>query len=260
MPVLEARAVSYRAGETTLLDRVSLRVQPGEVLAILGPNGAGKSTLLKLLAGDLDPAEGEVLLDGRPLRDYGARELAGLRAVMPQQTMLQFAFTAREVVAMGRSPHGWGRRGNDDRDQRLVRACMERTDSWSLAGRIYPSLSAGEQQRVTLARILAQESPILLLDEPTAALDIRHQELVMQTARETAAGGGTVLAVVHDLNLAAGYADRVAVLSHGQLAAAGVPADVLTERLLSEIFEHPIAVLRHPLRDCPLILPVAPAM
>jgi iron complex transport system ATP-binding protein len=255
MPSLEARSVSYRVGQETLLDRVSLAARPGEVLAIVGPNGAGKSTLLKLLSGDLPPADGDVLLDGRPLAGFGTRDLALRRSVMPQQTLLQFAFTAFEVVLMGRSPRAGSRRGESDRDYEVVWECMTRTDSASLSGRIYPTLSSGEQQRVTLARVLAQEAPVLLLDEPTASLDIRHQELVMQIAREAASAGGTVLAVVHDLNLAAGYADRVAVLSHGRLAACGAPAEVLTDVLLSDVFQHPITVLKHPLRDCLLVLP-----
>ncbi len=257
MPSLEARSLSYRVGQATLLDRVSLCAVPGEVLAIVGPNGAGKSTLLKLLSGDLVPADGEVLLDGQSLGSFGTRDLALHRAVMPQQTLLQFAFTAFEVVLMGRSPSAGSRRGESERDYEVVRECMGRTDSGPLSGRIYPTLSTGEQQRVTLARVLAQEAPVLLLDEPTASLDIRHQELVMQIARECALAGGTVLAVVHDLNLAAGYAHRLAVLSHGRLVACGTPTEVLTEALLTDVFEHPITVLKHPLRDCPLVLPGA---
>ena len=253
--MLEARSVSYRAGAALLLERVSMALAAGEVLALVGPNGAGKSTLLRVLAGDLTPSAGEVLLAARPLSAYRARELALRRAVMPQQTVLQFAFTAREVVLMGRSPHLHG--GERDRDIEVAQACMARTDSLDLAGRAYPTLSTGEQQRVTLARVLAQETPILLLDEPTASLDIRHQEMVMQIARETAAAGGAVLVVLHDLNLAAAYADRVAVLSRSRLAACGTPWEVFSEALLSAVFEHPVTVIRHPLRDAPLVMPAA---
>ena len=251
--MLEAHSVSYRVGQAVLVDGVSLTLARGEVLALVGPNGAGKSTLLRLLAGDLSPGGGEVALDGRPLSAYRPGELARLRAVMPQQTVLQFAFTALEVVLMGRNPHLRGREA--DRDLAIAEAAMAGTDCLHLADRSYPTLSIGEQQRVTLARVLAQETPVLLLDEPTASLDIRHQELVLQVARERATGGAAVLAVLHDLNLAAAYADRVAVLSRGRLAACGAPWDVLTEGLLSEVFEHPVAVMRHPLRDCPLVMP-----
>lgn len=249
---LAAEAVSYRVGGRPLVDRVSLGVRSGEVVALIGPNGAGKSTLLKLLAGDLPPSAGRVVLNGRPLDTYRAAELARLRAVMPQQTVLQFAFTALEVVLMGRSPHARDGRA----DVEVALACMTRTDTDHLAPRTFPSLSVGEQQRVTLARVLAQETPVLLLDEPTAALDIRHQELVMALAREAAAAGAAVLAVLHDLNLAAAYADRIAVLSGGRLVAEGAPWQVLTEALLTTVFEHPIAVTRHPARDCPLVVPL----
>lgn len=250
--MLEAQAVSYSVGPALLLDRVGLEVRHGEVLALVGPNGAGKSTLLKVLAGDLEPSAGEVRIDGRPLGSFGARALALQRAVMPQQTVLQFAFSAEEVVQMGRNPHG---RRDGAHDLAVVRSAMERADCLSLAGRAYPTLSTGEQQRVTLARVLAQETPFLLLDEPTASLDIRHQELVMQIGREVAASGAGVLAVLHDLNLAAAHADRIAVLSRGRLAASGTPWEVLSEGLLSEVFEHPVTVVKHPLRDGPLVMP-----
>ena len=256
MPRLEARGVSYRAGEALLLDGVSIELRPGEVLALVGPNGAGKSTLLRVLAGDLAPTAGEVLLDGTALAAFSPRALALQRAVMPQQTVLQFSFTAFEVALMGRSPHLGTSRGESETDLAIVREALARADVLALAGRAYPSLSTGEQQRVTLARVLAQQSPILLLDEPTSALDIRHQELVMAIARERAAAGGAVLIVVHDLNLAAACAGRVAVLQRGRLVACGTPWQVLTAELLSRVFEHSIAVLSHPLDDRPLILPI----
>jgi len=253
---LEATAVSYHIGARALVDQVNLDLRRGEVLALVGPNGAGKSTLLRLLAGDLRPSAGQVLLEGTPIGSHSARALARRRAVLPQQTHLQFAFTAREVVLMGRSPHVGltGREGDDD--ETVVDRAMARTDTTSLAGRIYPTLSGGEQQRVSLARVLAQETPILLLDEPTASLDVHHQELVMEVAREAAAGGAAVLAVLHDLNLAAAGADRVAVLGEGRLVALGTPRKVFTETLLTEVFQHPMAVLAHPARDCPLIVPL----
>jgi iron complex transport system ATP-binding protein len=211
---------------------------------------------LKLLAGDLRPSEGTVLLDGAPLSSFGARALALRRAVLPQQTVLQFAFSVREVVLMGRSPHLGFAGSEREHDHEVVDRAMAETETVDLAARSYPTLSGGEQQRVSLARVLAQEAPVLLLDEPTASLDIHHQELVMETARSMAIHGAAVLAVLHDLNLAAATADRVAVLRHGRLAALGAPREVCTEDLLSEVFEHPMAVLRHPVRDCPLIVPL----
>ncbi|MGE0543722.1 MAG: heme ABC transporter ATP-binding protein [Dehalococcoidia bacterium] len=254
--MLEARAVSFHVGARALVQEVSLDLRPGEILALVGPNGAGKSTLLRLLAGDLQPSAGAVLLDEAPLRTYGARALALRRAVLPQQTVLQFAFSAREVVLMGRSPHLGFAASERGHDHEVVDWAMSETDTLDLAARSFPTLSGGEQQRVSLARVLAQEAPIVLLDEPTASLDIHHQELVMETARSMAAGGTAVLTVLHDLNLAAAAADRVAVLHQGRLAALGPPREVCTEELLSEVFEHPMAVLRHPVRDCPLIVPL----
>ncbi len=252
---LACRRVSYRARAGALLvDDVSLDVRPGEVLALAGPNGAGKSTLLRLLAGELLPTAGTVTLDGRPLHDLRPDTLACRRAVMPQQTTLSFAFTAREVVLMGRTPHA---RGGRRQDEFVVAECLARTDTAHLAGRAFPSLSGGEQQRVTLARVLAQEAPIVLLDEPVNSLDIHHQELVMREARVEAGRGAAVLAVLHDLNLAAAHADRVALMRRGRIVACGVPRDVLTAPLLSEVFEHPIAVTDHPLRSGPLIAPLA---
>lgn len=251
---LVAHNVTYRAGGRALVDRVSLALARGEVLALVGPNGAGKSTLLRLLAGDLVPAGGEVTLDGRPLARHGARDLALRRALLPQQTILQFAFTARAVAAMGRHPH-LGLGGESAEDEAIVEASLARTETLPLAERAYPSLSGGEQARVSLARVLAQAAPILLLDEPTAALDLRHQQAVLRIARDLAAEGAAVLAVLHDLNLAAAYADRIALLSGGRLVAEGTPWQALTAERLSAVFGHPVAVVPHPRRDCPLVLP-----
>ncbi len=253
---IAAQAVTVQVGTQRLLAQLSLVVRPGEVLALAGPNGAGKSTLLRVLAGDLAPTSGVVLLDGRPLTTFRARELALRRAVLPQQTVLQFAFAAREVVTMGRHPH-LGRNTPAEADEAIVAAAMLKTETATLAARAYPSLSGGEQSRVSLARVLAQEAPILLLDEPTAALDLRHQQMVLATARELARAGAAVLAIMHDLNLAATYADQVALLAHGQLVAVGRPWQVLTAEILSTVFDYPIMVMPHPTCDCPLIIPAA---
>jgi iron complex transport system ATP-binding protein len=252
---LAAREVVVRVGARTLLDGVSIELAPGEVVALAGPNGAGKSTLLRALAGELAPSGGEVLLDGRPLRSYRARDLALRRAVLPQQTLLQFAFSAREVVAMGRHPHV-ARGGDPERDEMAIDGAMAKTETTELAERAYPSLSGGEQGRVSLARVLAQEAPIILLDEPTAALDLRHQQATLAVARELADGGATVLAVLHDLNLAATYADRIALLAAGRLVACGRPWDVLTAEILSGVFGHPIMIVPHPAHDSPLVIPL----
>ena len=171
---------------------------------------------------------------------------------MPQETVLQFAFTVREVVAMGRHPH---RRNGSERDGEAVESAMRWTETLDLRRRTYPTLSGGERGRTTLARVLAQESPILLLDEPTAALDIRHQERAMTVARSYADSGGAVIAVLHDLNLAAAYADRIALLAEGRLAGLGPPWAVLREDLLGSVFDHPVVVTRSPCGDSPLVVP-----
>jgi iron complex transport system ATP-binding protein len=242
----EGIGVSIRA--RWLLRDVTISVSPGEIVALVGPNGAGKSTLVRVLAGDLEPTTGHVVLDDRPIGSFRPHDLALRRAVLPQQTVLQFAFTAREVVEMGRGP----RRGDDD--EAIIAASLAKTESSHVADRIFPSLSGGEQARVSLARVLAQEAPLLLLDEPTASLDLRHQQLVMEVACDLAAHGAMIVAVLHDLNLAASYADRIALMHDGRLVADGPPWQTLTESLLTEVFACPIAVTEHPVRGCPLVI------
>jgi iron complex transport system ATP-binding protein len=251
---IEARGLTYAVNGATLVHEVDLDLRHGELLAIAGPNGAGKSTLLGLLAGDLVPAGGSVQLEGKPRRSYSARTLARMRAVLPQQTVLQFAFTAEEVVGFGRAPHR-GRFSRSPADERhAVRSAMAAAEVVPLARRTFPTLSAGEQARVTLARVLAQETPILLLDEPTASLDLRHQELVMGIARDLARAGKAVAAVVHDLNLAARYADTIALMRHGCVAARGAPWDVLTSENVGDVFDHPVVVVAHPACNRPLVV------
>jgi iron complex transport system ATP-binding protein len=252
MSVLRGEGLTYAIGGATLVDGIDVEARAGEVLALAGPNGAGKSTLLRLLAGELEPTGGNVELGGRPLAGIAPGERARLRAVMPQDTVLQFAFTVREVVEMGRHPH---RGAGGERDGAAVESAMRWTEVQDLGDRTFPTLSGGERSRTTLARVLAQEAPVLLLDEPTAALDIRHQERAMTVARSFADSGGTVVAVLHDLNLAGAYADRVALLDQGRLAGVGTPWDVLREDLLGRVFGHPVRVLPSPWGDAPLVVP-----
>lgn len=247
------RALAVRRGGRDLLADVTLAIPAGEVVALVGPNGAGKSTLMAAIAGDLAPSAGSIQLHGRALEAWSPGELARIRAVLPQQTILQFGFTSREVVAMGRSPlPPEDRRQDDD----AIAFALSETEALHLAARRFPTLSGGEQTRVSLARVLAQETRIVLLDEPTAALDIRHQQLVMQRARSLAARGMTVVAILHDLNLAMTYADRIAVLAHGALRACGSPWEVAVEGLLADVFRCPVAIARHPVLDRPLVIPL----
>ncbi len=253
--MLRVERVGIQASSRWLVRDVSFTLERGEVLAILGPNGAGKSTLLAALAGDITPAEGRILLGDRLLASYKAIDLAQRRAVLPQQTFVQFAFTAREIVEMGRAAIDPERV-----DRAVIDRVLRETEAYDMQHRVFPTLSVGEQSRVSLARVLAQETPVLLLDEPTAALDLRHQQLVMELARQMAERGAALAVVLHDLNLASAYADRILLLREGRLAALGSPRETLTEPLLSDIFGCRVSVMPHPDTGLPLVLPMTGAL
>ena len=234
-PVFEARDLGVQLGGRAVLDGVAFSVRPGERIALVGPNGSGKTTLLRAMAGLL-PHTGALALDGRPLADWPAKDRARRLALVRQQTDLAVEFTAAEVVALGRSPHlGWAERLSAD-DRARVEAALGSVDLGALAGRPVNQLSGGEQQRVALAQALAQDAPTLLLDEPTAHLDVRHQLDLLGRLRALAEAGRTVVAAVHDLEAAARFADRLWVLSDHTLVADGAPADVLTPGLLRSAF------------------------
>jgi len=250
---IEVRGITVELGGQAVLSDVDVDIRHGELLALVGPNGAGKSTLLGVVAGDITPTLGSIHIDDRTLADWGPRELAMRRSVLLQRIDISFPFTVREVVRMGRSP--WSGTEAEEDDDRLVAAAMAQTDVETLAAREYPSLSGGERARAALARVLAQGTGILLLDEPTAALDIHHQELVMGVARERANAGVAVVVVAHDLGMAAAWADRVVVLERGRVAGDGSPGDILTEQLLSRVYHHAVEVITHPRTGLPLIVP-----
>ncbi|MFE6305125.1 heme ABC transporter ATP-binding protein [Nocardiopsis sp. NPDC057823] len=260
-PVLRAEGVTVRRGGRALLDGVDLTVRAGELVALVGPNGAGKSTLLAAASGDLAAAAerggadgGRIDLFGRGLGAWTPPELALRRAVLPQEASVGFPFSVAELVAMGRAP--WAGLADPAEDDGIVAAAMEGTGVSHLADRGFPTLSGGERARVMLARVLAQDTPLLMLDEPTAALDIHHQELVLGIARSLAERGGAVIVVLHDLGLAAAYAHRVAILSQGRIAAQGPPAEVFTASLLSTVYRHEVEVLPHPRTGIPLVVPL----
>ncbi|MEV0684868.1 heme ABC transporter ATP-binding protein [Nocardia sp. NPDC050378] len=250
---LRATDLTVRRGERTVLEDVDFRVAAGEIVALVGPNGAGKSSLLAALAGELEPTSGTVKLEGHALSHWTHADKARRRAVLPQSHTVGFPFTAREVVAMGRAP--WLHTPAADRDDELIAAALAATDVTHLAARTFPALSGGERARVALARVLAQDTATLLLDEPTAALDIGHQEAVLRLAADRAAEGAAVVVVVHDLGVAAAYADRVTVLDEGRVAADGPPREVLTRDLLTKIYRHPVDVFDHPVTGLQLVLP-----
>ena len=237
---LVAENLHYSAGGRPLLQGVSLSVTPGKLHAVLGPNGAGKSTLLRLLSRELAPAQGRVTLNGKPLDEWTPQELARQRAVLPQSESLRFGFTVEQVVALGRLPCA---QHAPERESEIVRAALALTNTTHLASRLYPTLSGGERQRAQLARVLVQiwepvdDAPrYLLLDEPTASLDLKHQHDCLRLARDFAARGAGVLVVLHDPNLALSYADEVTLLCCGETIAGGAPAEVLTRERLRQVY------------------------
>jgi len=247
MMLLYARDVHYAIGDTPILMGVNFDLNAGELVGLIGPNGAGKSTLLKVISGLWPGARGQIELAGRPLRSYRAREIARLVAHVPQSTHLEFPFTAREVVLMGRSPHLGRFQMESEADRMLAERAMQTTGTLHLADRLANTLSGGEQQRVVIARALAQQPRILLLDEPTSNLDIKHQIGALKLARDLAHQQKMgVVAAIHDLGLAARTCDRLALMVGGQIIADGTPETVLTPARLAEAFEIGAQVYRDP--------------
>ncbi|MCY3598479.1 MAG: ABC transporter ATP-binding protein [Gemmatimonadetes bacterium] len=247
-PVLEGRDLSFthpRADEAAVR-RVSLSVSPGKLLAVVGPNGAGKTTLLKLLSGSLTPQEGGVTLDDRALSDLGDRDRALAIAVVPQSESSPFPVTVREMVGMGRYAHlgPWERSGDGDRA--VVEDAMARCAVAEFADRHLGELSGGERQRARIARALAQEAPVLLLDEPTAGLDLRYRMELFHLLRELRGAGLGVLVITHDLNLAARFADRLLLLDRGRARARGAPDETLSRESLEAVYDWPLRVVPHP--------------
>ncbi len=254
--------VAVRIGGASLLDGVSVEIQPGQIVAVAGPNGAGKTTLLSVLAGDRPPSAGVVTLDERPLDQWPGGELARRRAVMGTDRAVAFAFSAAEVAMLGRMPlHGGD---PDDADDVVIEELLGAVDCAGLGERVYATLSTGEQQRVSLARAVAQvtdapgvtqpEARYLLLDEPTSSLDPAHQHTAMRLLRRVADGGRGVLAIVHDLNLAAAYADRVVLMREARVVEDGTPAQVLRADLLEAVFDIPMLVIPHPQLAHPIVI------
>ena len=256
--VLRARGLvaGYRGRE--VLHDISLDVAAGELLAVVGPNGAGKSTLLKVLGGALEPWRGAVELKDRPLKDYDRRTLARQLASLGQESASAFAFTVLEMVLMGRSPYLGALRLEGERDLRIAREALERFDLLPLAARAINEISGGERRRVFLARVLAQQPEIALLDEPTSFLDLKHvAEIFSLLTQLRAERAMAVVATLHDLNAAALYADRILLLKNGQAVSCGTPDRVLTKNNLREVYETQVYVGRNPMTGAVAVLPAA---
>jgi iron complex transport system ATP-binding protein len=251
--VITVDGVSVELGGNPILDAVSLSVGEGSFLALVGPNGAGKTTLLRTVNGLVEPAAGEVRLGGTAVAELSARALARRVATVPQETNLGFDFDARSVVEMGRTPHRSRFGGGADGEGEAVARALDRTDTAALADRSVGDLSGGERQRVLLARALAQDTPALLLDEPTASLDINHQLATLSLVRELVREGRTAVAAIHDLDLAARFCDRMALLADGELLAVGTPGEVLTSDRLATAYGVPTEVTENPVTGTPTV-------
>jgi iron complex transport system ATP-binding protein len=261
MALLVADRAGFRIGDRAIVQDATLGLMPATVSVIIGPNGAGKSTLLRLLTGEARPTSGSVRLDGEPLAAIPPWRLACRRAVMMQAARLAFPFRAHEVVALGAA--GVGRALRRAALDGLVASALDAADAAHLAGRDYQTLSGGEQQRVQFARALAQlvagrsaeQQQVLFLDEPVSSLDLRHQLALLDAARDLAAGGTAVLAVLHDLNLALAYADHLIVMDAGRIVAQGEPAAVIGDALLRGVFGVDLSLGTCPPAGVPFLLP-----
>ena len=257
--MLEAREITVNYGSRKAVSRVSLIAEPGKVTAIIGPNGAGKSTLLRALNGAIPLAEGEILLENKPLASYTRRAISRHIAVVAQEADLRFPVTVIEFVLGGR--YAWADAGawgwETEHDITIARAVLGETELQELDSRPMNELSGGERQRAVLARALATEASVFLLDEPTANLDLSHQATMMRLVRTRCnRQGASAVVVTHDINLAAQFADRVLLLKGGQALATGSPRGVLTPALLGEVFELEVLVDAHPITGAPRITPV----
>lgn len=255
--MLEAKTITVNYGPRAAVADISLRPKPGEVIAIIGPNGAGKSTFLRALNGAQPISGGEVLLDGKPLGTYARRAVARHIAVVAQESDLRFPVTVMEFVLGGRhawtSAWGW----ETEHDVNVARAVLRETELEDFAARFLNELSGGERQRAVLARALATEASIFLLDEPTANLDLAHQATMLRLVRARCDDQSAAAVVVtHDVNLAAEFADRVLLMKEGRAVALGSPSEVLTPDLLRKVFDLEVLVDAHPISGAPRITPV----
>ena len=244
--VLQLQGLTIGYEEKTIISDINAEVRTGELIGIIGRNGAGKSTLLKTIRGLLPAKAGQVLYFGKPLASYGEKELARRVAYLQQNVETGFGYTGLDIVLTGRYPYMKWWESEKDEDKELARDCMSYTGTLDLAERPVTEVSGGQKQRILLAKVLAQQTPVLFLDEPTTGLDMVYREEIFRFARELANMGKTILMVVHELDLAAAYCSRIFLLGEGKLLADGTPEQVFTETLLSRAYEADISVEQNP--------------
>ena len=255
MAKLEVNNLTLAYGKTTVIDDMSFGVDKGEMLGLIGPNGSGKSTLIKAISHVITPRSGRVLLDGKEISAIQRSELARLVSVVPQTPILPSSFSAFEIVLMGRNPHLGLLRYESENDLELTYRAMERTATLSFAERRIGELSGGEIQRIVIARALAQQTEVILLDEPTANLDINHQLEILDLIKSLCTRNHlTVIITVHDLNLAAQYCDRLVLIKTGQVHAQGTPEEVITTENIREVYGTDNCVYTHPVNGRPTVL------
>jgi len=253
---VEIQGLSFSFEGKRVLKDISLSIGDEEFLGLMGPNGSGKTTLLRCMMNFLKPEQGAVLIDAKPIHTMSDKDLAQLFAVVPQTSQIEFSFTAYEMVMMGRIPHAKSRLSSETKaDAKAVRDAMERTNTWQFSDRQYASLSGGERQRVIIARALAQQPTILLLDEPTVYLDITGQLEIMDLLRELNREGLTIIAVMHDINLASRYCGRIALLHDGRLESQGTPEEVFTPDNIIRIYDVDVIVRKDPLTNSVSVIP-----
>lgn len=262
--IITAKNISFSIGNKPILHNLSFVMQPGEVTVVLGPNGAGKSTLLRIFSGEQSATAGSVLMNDKDITSLSLSLLARSRAVLSQQYMLNLPFSCEEIVMMGRYPHFNNRPAKADHD--IVEQCMQEMQVAQFTGRLYQTLSGGEQQRVQMARVLAQlrevntadvNGKLLLLDEPTASLDCLHQQACLQKARELAKHGYTVVIILHDLNLAAQFADNIILLKSGRLVKQGPMQEVLQTDYIAHAYEMEVETWHNENYRFPVLVPAS---
>jgi len=240
--MIETEDIGVTLTKKRIIDHVSINVDEGEFVGIIGPNGSGKSTLLKTIYRVLKPSDGTIMIDGRDIKDMTLKESALKSSVVAQHNYYNFDFKAKDVVLMGRSPHKRPMEMDNEDDHRIARESIEKVDMVEFSDRNFYTLSGGEQQRIVLARSLAQQTPCLLLDEPTNHLDIKYQLQLLDIVKGL---GVTVLCALHDLNLAAAYCDRLYLMKNGMIYTSGTPREILTEKIIKEVYDVDVTVETH---------------